>query len=94
DEALEAFREAQPDIVFLDVNMPGMQGEKVAEAILSENPMARIIGVTGLHGAHDQVIDMVSAGVFEVIQKPVRKAKIDAVLEELKREKGNFGRIQ
>lgn len=93
DEAVEAFRDHRPDVVFLDINMPGMQGDEVAEALLDADPQAKIVGVTGLMPDHAQSVRMRSAGVFDVLSKPVRKRDVDRVLQEMEQEQPGRDRI-
>jgi CheY-like chemotaxis protein len=42
-EAIERYRELEPDLVVLDVNMPGCDGFTAAESILAEDGDARIV---------------------------------------------------
>ncbi len=93
DEAMAAFEATDPDIVFLDINMPGMQGDEVAETLLAQAPSATIIGVTGLRLGDDQAVRMRSAGVFEILSKPLRKADVDRVLRQLEQEQPGRDRI-
>lgn len=93
DEAMAAFDETDPDLVFLDINMPGMQGDEVAEVLLEASPTATIIGITGVRMDDAQAVRMRSAGVFEILSKPLRKAKVDQVLRQLEQEQPGRGRI-
>lgn len=93
DEAMDAFEATDPDIVFLDINMPGMQGDEVAETLLARDPGATVIGVTGLRLEDDQAVRMRSAGVFDILSKPLRKAHVDRVLRQLEQEQPGRDRI-
>lgn len=42
EEALQAAREAKPDLVLLDKNMPGMSGSQVIDALRSEGGLANV----------------------------------------------------
>lgn len=42
-EAIEVWRETDPDVILLDHRMPGMTGLETAEAILSEQPDQSIV---------------------------------------------------
>src|SRR6185436_3641597 len=57
EQALEFFQSSLPDIVLLDVNMPGMGGYELCEK-LKANENARDIPVIFISGA-DQIIDKV-----------------------------------
>ena len=43
EEAIERWRETRPDVILLDVWMPGMSGLDTAERILAELPEQRIV---------------------------------------------------
>jgi YesN/AraC family two-component response regulator len=45
-DAIERWRELRPDVVVLDLRMPGMTGLEVAGAILSEEPDQKVVIVT------------------------------------------------
>lgn len=47
-QALSLVRELKPDIILLDINMPGMGGVEVANALVVSHPETLIIVVTGL----------------------------------------------
>jgi DNA-binding NarL/FixJ family response regulator len=44
--AIELCRELNPDLVLLDINMPGMNGFETARALLAQHPELWIIGVS------------------------------------------------
>jgi len=67
---LEAIRAGKGDVVFLDLNMPVMDGYGVLEAILKEDLPALVIVVSGdiQPEAHKKVREM---GALDFIQKPI-----------------------
>jgi DNA-binding NarL/FixJ family response regulator len=52
-QALEKFREHQPDVVLMDLRMPEMDGVSAIEAIRAEFPDARILALTTYEGDVD-----------------------------------------
>jgi DNA-binding NarL/FixJ family response regulator len=52
-EALERFREHRPDVVLMDLRMPGMDGVSAIQAIRAEFPDARILALTTYEGDVD-----------------------------------------
>lgn len=52
EEALEQYGQVDPDLVTMDIIMPGMDGLETAQAILEEHPDARILMVSSL--AYDE----------------------------------------
>lgn len=48
DSALKRVRELKPDVILMDINMPGLNGIRVTEQILAQQPQTRIIMLTML----------------------------------------------
>jgi CheY-like chemotaxis protein len=82
EEALEILRAQKVDILFLDLNLPGMNGLEVAEKIRTQWPDIRIIGITGnLERYGQQACD--AAGFHSVLPKPIQlKELLEAVEDE------------
>ncbi len=91
--AIEAFRKEPPDVLFMDLNMPGMDGREATQIVLGENPRQRVIIVTGLPPSNDLVLEVKSMGAFEVLHKPVRSSQVEEVLRELNKEQPGHGRV-
>ncbi len=53
-QAVERYRALRPDLVLMDITMPEMQGVDAVEAIMKEDPAARIVMVTSL--GHQEVV--------------------------------------
>ena len=54
EEAIARYAEVAPDIVTLDIIMPGIDGLETAQVLLDEHPEARIVMVSSL--AYDDTI--------------------------------------
>lgn len=75
EEALAVYGEVLPDVVTMDIIMPGMDGLETAQAILDEHPEARIIMVSSL--AYDDTYEEAeSIGAKSFIDKPIDKDKL------------------
>jgi len=68
-EAIECCRRTHPDIVLMDVNMPGVDGVQATRVIKKEMPQIKIIAVTVYED--EQVVEMVKAGVSAYVLKDV-----------------------
>ena len=80
-EAVEGIRQAKPDLVLLDVQMPGMDGFEVIRQ-LEPGPVPRIVFVT----AHDQyAIQAFDVHAFGYLLKPFDEARFVKVLDDAKK---------
>src|SRR6476659_9532960 len=67
-DAVETIDRLQPDLVFLDVQMPGLTGFEVARRLLDAGPVSQIIFVT----AYDQhAIEAFEVNAVDYLLKPV-----------------------
>ncbi len=78
--ALEAIAEHQPDVVFLDIRMPGLSGLEVAAAMAEASPRSQIVFVT----AYNQyAIDAFEKGAVDYLLKPIEKDRLAATVQRL-----------
>ncbi|QLE87031.1 MULTISPECIES: response regulator [Shewanella] len=80
-EGIDAIRAGKGEVVFLDLNMPVMDGYEVLETIQKEDLPALVIVVSGdiQIKAHERVKAM---GALDFIQKPVSADAISNILQE------------
>ena len=92
DEALEAFRETKPDLVLLDVMLPGIDGVEVCKLIRAES-MVPIVMLTA-RGDTQDVVAGLEAGADDYITKPVRPllliSKVESLLRRLVRSSSSI----
>ena len=82
DEALEAINAGlHPDIVLLDIKMPGIDGLDALKEIKSREPDIEIILLTG-HGAADSSIEGMRRGAFDYLMKPVEIGELTTKIEQ------------
>ncbi|WP_418592754.1 response regulator [Ponticoccus sp. (in: a-proteobacteria)] len=94
-EAVEAFRERRPDIVFMDISMPRMDGKQATREIRrleGDGAPVPIIAVTAHAMAGDREA-VLEAGLTDYLSKPLRKAALAEKLERYaSRDSGDGGR--
>src|SRR5436309_1113001 len=81
-EAVAAIDRLQPDVVFLDVQMPGLTGFEVARRLLDGRSPTHIIFVT----AYDQhAIEAFEVNAVDYLLKPVEPARLEVALDRARR---------
>jgi two-component system, LytTR family, response regulator len=81
-EALATIERLHPDLVFLDVQMPGLTGFEVARRMLDGGPISQIIFVT----AYDQhAIEAFEVNAVDYLLKPVDQARLEVALQRARR---------
>jgi len=76
-EALDVISSAQPDLVFLDVQMPELDGVRVAEALAAQDCAARIVFVTA-YDAH--AVRAFELDALDYLLKPYDRERFDRAL--------------
>ena len=69
EEAIKVAMELRPDVIVMDINMPGMDGVAAAEIISQRLPTSPII-MMSVHGEAMQLKRAISAGAREFLVKP------------------------
>ncbi|MCD4743436.1 MAG: sigma-54 dependent transcriptional regulator [Desulfobacteraceae bacterium] len=69
-EALKKIEIESPDIVLLDIWMPGMDGIETLKEIKKNHPTLPVIMITG-HGSIESAVDATKAGAFDFLEKPL-----------------------
>jgi two-component system LytT family response regulator/two-component system response regulator LytT len=77
-EALTAIDRLQPDLVFLDVQMPGLTGFEVARRMIDKHSAPQVIFVT----AYDQyAIEAFEVNAVDYLLKPVDRARLEMAVQ-------------
>lgn len=80
NDAWDGFLEHEPDVVFLDIRMPGFSGLEVAERIGTN---AHVVFVT----AYDQyAVEAFEAGAVDYLLKPVEADRLIKAIERIKQK--------
>jgi len=79
-EALALAGSVRYDVVFLDIELPGMTGLEVARLVLDRSERPRVVFVT----AHDRyAVDAFAVEAFDYLVKPVEPERLARVVERL-----------
>jgi len=80
-EALDLARELEPDVVFLDVEMPGLSGVEAAPLVRERTDPPAVVFVT----AHERyAVDAFAVEAFDYLLKPVDPDRLARVVDRLR----------
>ena len=74
-EALKIIEAESPDLVLLDIWMPGIDGIETLKEIKNENPNIQVIIITG-HGTIETAVKATKLGAYDLIEKPLSIDKV------------------
>ncbi|MFO7985933.1 MAG: sigma-54 dependent transcriptional regulator [Desulfatiglandaceae bacterium] len=74
-EALEKIEEAIPDLVLLDIWMPGLDGIETLEKIKETYPQVQVVMMSG-HGNIETAVKATKMGAYDFIEKPLSLEKL------------------
>jgi DNA-binding NtrC family response regulator len=80
EQALELVTDEIPDVVVLDLRMPGIDGLEVLERLKKNYPKVQVIILTG-HGSDEDEKVSKRLGAYDYLQKPV---SIDKLIRSIK----------
>ncbi|MBC7341877.1 MAG: response regulator transcription factor [Clostridia bacterium] len=81
EELLNLVEQMQPDVVFLDVDMPGVDGVTAAKEIVDIDPQIFIVFATGYSQYMEQAFEVYA---FDYLLKPYRLNRIAKTMERIK----------
>lgn len=85
EAAIRACKRRRVDILFLDIEMPGINGFETLEKILQDRPEQYVIMVSA-HSTLDNVKKAIDLGASGFIVKPYTSAKVGDLLEKYKKD--------
>lgn len=80
--AIEKANNIHPDIILMDINMPGINGIDAMRQIRKENPNVRFIVISAFD-YFDYAVEAVALNVDDYLLKPVKEAKLVEALEKV-----------
>ena len=92
-EALELAARLRPDVVLMDINMPGMDGIATAEQLSSSVPTASLV-MMSVQGEADYLRRSMLAGAREFLVKPFSSDELCSSIRQVyARERDKLGRM-
>ena len=79
-DALNKVQEREPSLVFMDIQMPGMNGFEAAKNLRQRGFKKPIIAVTASEHP-DEIKACLDAGMDEVLNKPLKRASLESILQ-------------
>ena len=78
-EGLSAIERESPELVFLDVKMPGMDGLEVLRAIGEQDEMVPVVMISG-HGTVRTAVEATKLGAFDFLEKPLSTERVKVTI--------------
>jgi len=75
EKAVKEYERVKPDVVFLDIAMPKLNGKDAIKQIRQIDPNARIIMCTSSREEHD-VMECIMAGAKDYLVKPLQPQRV------------------
>ncbi|WGW04712.1 response regulator [Tropicibacter oceani] len=87
-EAIEAYRAQRPDMIFMDISMPRMDGKQATREIRvleGKGPRVPIVAVTA-HAMSGDRESILEAGLDDYLTKPLRKAELGQKIQTYRKK--------
>ena len=78
-QGLQVIEEEHPDVIFLDIKMPGMDGNEVFDVLKKKGMLSPVIMISG-HASVSTAVDFIKRGAFDFLEKPLERDKLLVVL--------------
>ncbi len=82
DEALRKTRELSPDVVLMDISMPGMNGLAVTEVLRKELPQIKVL-VLSVHSNKSSIFRVIQAGAHGYVSKEAPPEELVRAIESV-----------
>ena len=81
-EALRKLKKVAPDVVILDINLPGVDGGELARRLRQTLPRAKLIAFS-IHASQEYVVRMARCGVHGYVMKDAPTAKLVEAIQRV-----------
>ncbi len=80
-EAIDLYKSNKPDLVFMDLVMPGKSGIEAVAEIVQFDSSAKIV-ILSTAGTKANIKNALEAGAYDFVQKPFNEHQIKSVLDK------------
>jgi DNA-binding NtrC family response regulator len=82
EEALQTVTEILPDLILLDLNLPGINGIELMKRFQAMNLSSPTVMVSG-YGTVETAVEALKLGAWDFLTKPVNLTKVDTMIENI-----------
>ena len=75
EEAIAMIPETEPDLVLMDLSMPGMGGIEATRRLVEANPSIRVVMLTSF-GGHERMVEALKSGAVGYVVKDTAPAEM------------------
>lgn len=83
-DALDKVHQLSPDVVLMDIGMPGMGGLEATRRIMKDNPGVKVLALTQYEDA-EYILSMLRAGAKGYIAKTATAVELDTAIQTVRR---------
>jgi two-component system chemotaxis response regulator CheY len=76
EDGIKKYKEIHPDLVTMDIVLPGMNGIEAIKEIKSLDPKANIVVISSVAGGQENLFKAIKAGAKNVIVKPFEESRV------------------
>lgn len=86
EDALKLMQQLVPDVIFLDICMPGMNGLELSKIVRSLHPDTRIVAMSG-YSAQETAKEAIGLGAADFLMKPIELEDLEYLLPLIQPQK-------
>ena len=79
-EAIDQYMKLRPDVVFMDITMPEMEGVEAVQTIMDRDASAKIVMVSS-NGYQELIKEALDSGAKHFLTKPVEPTQVASVVD-------------
>ncbi|MGN0696181.1 MAG: response regulator [Oscillospiraceae bacterium] len=82
EASVNMYKNHLPDVTFMDIVMPKVNGVDALKQILKINPDAKVIMASSV-GTQENLKEAITAGAYDFLQKPLEENQVKTIIEKL-----------